>query len=65
MEFHEINDPAGRPHEEIGAEQEEPVCQHEHRRINLSTAFLACADCGEQLLDLNPFIARGILRVAR
>ncbi len=44
---------------------EPPPCQHANRRINLSTAWLACADCGEQLLDLNPFLARGALRVSR
>jgi len=68
MEFHEINDSAGRPHEEIGAEQKElePIvaCEHLNRRINLSTAMVACLDCGEDLLDLNPLLSDS-LRVAR
>jgi hypothetical protein len=33
-------------------------CAHEHRRINLSTCHLQCSDCGEALLDLNPWVAR-------
>ena len=64
MEFHQINDPAGRPHEEIGAEQEQPACEHLNRRINLSTAMVACLDCGEDLMDLNPLLSDS-LRVAR
>ena len=64
MEFHEINDPAGRPHEEIGSEQEQPACEHLNRRINLSTCRVECLDCGEALLDLDPLVPRS-LRVAR
>jgi hypothetical protein len=39
MEFHQINDPAGRPHEEIGAEE------RELEPIDTSEALL-CANCG-------------------
>lgn len=42
-----------------------PPCQHERRSINLSTAFLECRDCGEQLLDCNRFISSGKLKVQR
>lgn len=41
-----------------------PACQHEHRRINLSTAWLECLDCNEPLLDLDPCLSQS-LRIAR
>ena len=67
MEFHEINDPAGRPHEELGSEEQELesiACEHLNRRINLSTCRVECLDCGEALLDLDPLVPQS-LRVAR
>ncbi len=78
MEWHEINDPAGRPHEEIGSGDEPPEdlqatlaacferyqCQHLYRRINLSTCCVECLDCSEMLLDLDPLVPQS-LRVAR
>jgi hypothetical protein len=59
-----FDDAAGRPHEEIGSEQQEQPCQHERRSVNFSTCYLQCQDCGQNLLDLNGFIEPA-LRVKR
>jgi len=66
LEFLKTNDTAHGGDCLTPAECEALVCSHEwpsgvpSTKINLATMWLECAQCGENLMDLNPWVCRSL-----